>query len=292
MIRKSTKKHKKLSIKEKNLIIDLIESGKSKTHAASQFGVTSAAITYIKKKKDLIREAMGKKHLRKTCRLGQGQHPLMEKVLLEWINQKQILGIAISGPIIKEKALEFNRELERRTINEESSGTGTGEEVEKEEGSNEEQGSSNPAKFRASDGWLSNFKVRHGIRYLSFKGEKSSAGQQTAVEFSDNIKQFVEDNQYNLDNIYNADETGFYTKSLPKRTFVLHQEKEAAGFKESKKRVTLMNCANATGTHKLPLLLIGKSQRPRCLKNVTKLPLIYKNQKHAWMNGNVHFFKV
>ena len=53
---------------------------------------------------------MGKKHLRKTCRLGQGQHPLMEKVLLEWINQKRIFGIAISGPIIKEKALEFNRQ--------------------------------------------------------------------------------------------------------------------------------------------------------------------------------------
>ena len=281
MIRKSTKKHKKLSIKEKNLIIDLIESGKSKTHAASQFGVTSAAITYIKKKKDLIREAMGKKHLRKTCRLGQGQHLLMEKVLLEWINQKRILGIAISGPIIKEKALEFNRELERRKINEESSGTWT-----------EEQRSSNPAKFRASDGWLSNFKVRHGIRYLSFKGEKSSADQQAAVEFSDNIKQFIEDNQYNLDNIYNADETGLYTKSLPKKTFVLHQEKEAAGFKESKERVTLMNCASPTGTHKLALLLIGKSQCPHCLKNVTKLPLIYKDQKNCWMNGNVHFLKV
>ena len=34
----------------------------------------------------------------------------MEKVLLEWINQKRIFGIAISGPIIKEKALEFNRQ--------------------------------------------------------------------------------------------------------------------------------------------------------------------------------------
>ena len=251
--RKTKKKHKKLSMEEKNLILDLIESGKTKTHAASQLGVTGAAITYIMKQKDSIRKAMGRKDLRKKCRLSQGQHPLIENVLLEWIRQRQRLGIAISGPMIKEKALELNQELTRRTNSEGDSETGSGEEVDDVEGSNDEQGSSKPPRFQASEGWLYKFKVRHGIRNFSFDGEKSTEDQQAAAEFSEEVKQSVEENQN--------------TESFPKRTFVFGGFKEAAGSLESEKRVTRLSYANATATH--------------------KLPLISKNQDNSWMNSDI-----
>lgn len=64
------------------------------------------------------------------------------------------------------------------------------------------------------------------------------------------------------------------------------REVAAPGYKLSKDRVTVMVCANATGTHKIPLLLIGKSKNPRCFKNV-KIPLTYKSQKNAWMNADL-----
>ena len=286
MLKGSKKKpHKKLSIQEKNLIIDLIESEKSKNHVSSRFGVTRQAIEYIMKRKDAIQEAKGQKHLRNKCRLHQGQHPLLERALLDWIEQKRSLGIAISGPLIREKALQFVEELRRQATNEENNETDSVEDCNGGEGSSQGRGSSKP-RFQASDGWLSNFKARHGLRYLAFKGEKSSADKSGAAEFSEDMNQYIEENQYNLDNIYNVNETGLYTKSLPKKTFVFGEEKEVDGFKESKERVTVMNCANATGTHKLPLLLIGKSKHPRCFKNISQLPLIYKNQSNAWMNGN------
>ena len=50
-----------------------------------------------------------------------------------------------------------------------------------------------------------------------------------------------------------------------------------------------MACSNATGNHKLPLVLIGKSVNPRCFKNINKdaLPVKYCAQKSAWMNSSI-----
>ncbi|XP_060084269.1 tigger transposable element-derived protein 4-like [Ylistrum balloti] len=41
------------------------------------------------------------------------------------------------------------------------------------------------------------------------------------------------------------------------------------------------------GTKKLPLLIIGKSSRPRCFKSVKTLPLPYLANKKAWMTGDL-----
>ncbi len=38
---------------------------------------------------------------------------------------------------------------------------------------------------------------------------------------------------------------------------------------------------------KLPLLVIGKYKNPRCMKNVVSLPVMYRNQKNAWMNADL-----
>ena len=51
-------------------------------------------------------------------------------------------------------------------------------------------------------------------------------------------------------------------------------------FKKSKDRVTLLACANATGTCKIPLTFIHTSARPRCLKNMNMdmLPVHYSEK--------------
>ncbi|KRX23784.1 Jerky -like protein-like [Trichinella nelsoni] len=87
--------------------------------------------------------------------------------------------------------------------------------------------------FVASSGWLRNFQRRYGIRELKINGEKLSA-----------------------DN-----ETGLVWKCLPKTSLVSTAEKTASGFKSLKERVTLLCCANTTGSDRLPLLLVGKSKQ-------------------------------
>ena len=119
--------------------------------------------------------------------------------------------------------------------------------------------------------------------------EKLSGDTDGASAFKVEIQEIITEGDYSLDNVYSAAETGLYVKSLPKRTLVLVEEKQAPGYKESKERVTIMNCSNATGTHKVPLLLIEKSSRPRCFKNVVQLPVVYRGQKSAWMDSMTNF---
>lgn len=56
---------------------------------------------------------------------------------------------------------------------------------------------------------------------------------------------------------------------------------------EREEWITLMIAANMNGTEKLPLLAIGKSARPRCLKNVRNLPVKYKFNKKASMKSDI-----
>ena len=53
--------------------------------------------------------------------------------------------------------------------------------------------------------------------------------------------------------------------------------------------MTVLVCSNATGTHKLKLLLIGKYGNPRCLKHLyrSSLPVIYRHQSKMWMTQEI-----
>ena len=61
------------------------------------------------------------------------------------------------------------------------------------------------------------------------------------------------------------------------------------GTKKAKDRVTINACANASGTIKLPLLLIRKAKNPRCFRNLNKeaLPVVYRSQKNAWVDRDI-----
>ena len=47
-----------------------------------------------------------------------------------------------------------------------------------------------------------------------------------------------------------------------------------------------MAAGSATG-EKLPIFVIGKSKRPRCFKNVKRLPCQYTAQKKSWMDSQI-----
>lgn len=55
---------------------------------------------------------------------------------------------------------------------------------------------------------------------------------------------------------------------VPTKTLASHSEKDALGFKKLKDRVTVLVCANASGSLKLKLMVIGKSVKPRTFKHI------------------------
>lgn len=80
-----------------------------------------------------------------------------------------------------------------------------------------------------------------------------------------------------------------YYRLLPQKTLASHSEKCADGRKAPKERVTINACSNASGTIKLPLVLIGMYANPRCFKHIKKeyLPVVYANQTNAWMSASI-----
>ena len=75
----------------------------------------------------------------------------------------------------------------------------------------------------------------------------------------------------------------FFIKPFQKKTLHLKEEK-CYGGKNSKIRLTGLAAANMIG-EKLPMFVIGKSQKPRCFKHIKSLPYRYCAQKKNWMNS-------
>ena len=60
-----------------------------------------------------------------------------------------------------------------------------------------------------------------------------------------------------------------------------------SGRKKTKERVTVLVCANMDGSDKRPLLIIGKSNQPRCFRRVPTLPTPYTSSSNAWMTSSI-----
>ena len=254
-----------LSIKDKQIIISRLDKGEKGTNLAQEFGISKQQISDIRKNKDKILKftdsietSEGLK--RKSLKLADDEQ--LEKALYAWFIQQRSTGTPISGPLLQEKAKHFSTQLNTEAADRE---------------------------FKASTGYPEKFKTRHGIRNLSIQGEKLSAAEETVEPFLQKLHKVIEEKNLIPEQIYNADETGLLWKCLPQRTLVSCHEKSAPGFKKAKDRLTVLGCTNATGTHKLKPVLIGKSAKPRCFKhvNMDALPVIYKSQRNAWMNSEI-----
>ncbi|GFU95042.1 tigger transposable element-derived protein 1 [Trichonephila clavipes] len=124
-------------------------------------------------------------------------------------------------------------------------------------------------EFSASKGWLTGFLKRNALHNIKITGESATADEGAAKIFPEELAKIIEDGDYSVDQVFNADETGLYWKKLPNRTYIAKDEKIASGHKASKDRVSLLLCSNAPGDRMLKPLLINKSLTPRALKDLT-----------------------
>ena len=133
--------------------------------------------------------------------------------------------------------------------------------------------------------WVKRFKARHNIASLRQSGEAASVPDNVVdrwkTEQLSAIRAKFDDND-----IFNLDETGLFWQVLPENTMQFKGQK-CHGGKKSKQRITLLLGANATGSMKLPLLVIGKSAKPRCFTGIKELPVQYTANKKAWMTGDI-----
>jgi hypothetical protein len=142
----------------------------------------------------------------------------------------------------------------------------------------------NEDKFNASNGWLHNFKKRYNIREYKRQGEADSAPLDKLPEFRCNLQSIIQ--PYQLDDVFNCDETSLYYRMEPSRTLAMGP---VSGTKKAKDRVTVLLTANATGSEKLKPLLIHKYKNPHSIRNIEKkkMPVNYFWNKSAWMQKSI-----
>ncbi|GFX98321.1 tigger transposable element-derived protein 6 [Trichonephila clavipes] len=139
-------------------------------------------------------------------------------------------------------------------------------------------------EFSASEGWLTNFKKRNGIVFKKMCGESSSVDINVCSKRQNSLSDLLK--EYEPRNIFNTDETGLFFKCLPENTFTFKKEK-CHGGKNSKNRLTILLAVNMDGSEKITPLVIGKSAKPRCFKDINSFPTKYRSNKKAWMTNEL-----
>ncbi len=114
--------------------------------------------------------------------------------------------------------------------------------------------------FKASWQWLSRFRVHWGLQKMLLHGEGAEVNKSDPrlLAALDDLYAIIA--QYDLENVYNMDETGLFFRLLLRYSLLMLDEdiSTTRGKKKSKDRVSFIVCANAMGTHKIPCALISK----------------------------------
>ena len=180
--------------------------------------------------------------------------PDLEQALFEWQQRMELKHATLTNDLLIETALQFWRRLP--------------------------QYQSLPEP-RFSVGWLAGFKQRHGIKRQRKHGEGASVDAATVEAELVELRELLKD--YELDDIYNMNETAIFWKANPDAT------QKSPGGKTEKARITANFACNVTGTRKLVPWIIGKAKKPRCFKgiNIANLPIEWRWNTNAWMTGRV-----
>jgi len=250
-----------LTLEQKIKALDQMDSGVTAAKIARDLGVGESTVKDWKKNKEQLRRFVGASTsgMDKRSTLKKPTSEELDAAVWMWFVQQRNNNFPVSGAILKEKAVSLDRK-----INSESN-------------------------FVASEGWLTRWKKRHGVHHLTVSGEKLASDEPSAISFIGTFSEMIATNCLQKEQIYNLDETGLNYKMLPTKTLARSEEKFAAGYKKSKERITIALCANAAGTHKLPLFVVGKSAKPRAFKhlNMNALPVHYRAQRSAWMDTKI-----
>lgn len=180
-----------------------------------------------------------------------GKNGDMEKALFLWFSSARAKNLPVSDEILRSKARFFGDSLQMD-------------------------------EFSYSNGWLQRFKTRYGIASRRLGGESASVNDNLVQTGIEKAREILKD--YEPKNVFNMDETGLFYQMLPDRC--LTTANHSKGTKKAKNRITLVVCANADGSEKDKLLVIGKSANPRCFRNFQhRLYCEYRSNKKAWMTS-------
>ena len=238
------------TIEFKKELIATYESGVRVSVLAKEFGMAKSTISTILKNKDQFKAS----YVAKGSSVLSKQRPQVlekvEKLLLIFVNEKQLSGDTPSEDAICAQAKLLYEDLIKKDLTIVPEGF----------------------DFKASRWWFEKFKKRSDIHSVVRHGEAASSDKAAVDKFKVEFEPYVNAEQYVPQQVFNMDETGLFWKKMPQRTYITREEKSIPGQKPMKDRLTLLLCGNASGDFKVKPFLIYHSENPRAFKanNVIK----------------------
>ena len=173
------RKRTDVTLKEKKEIIDAANKEPNQSKLAREMSkkwgikVKRTTVKGILSKKDAIEAAIKAGIPYKRKKLKPAQHSKLDDAVLIWLKQARVQNLPFGGNLIKEKALKLAEFM-------------------------------HIPDFIASDGWLDNFKKRHGITFKTVQGEAGAVDLQSLLEWQQQVlqpllRQFSADDVFNLD---------------------------------------------------------------------------------------------
>ena len=139
--------------------------------------------------------------------------------------------------------------------------------------------------FTASNGWLDSWRKQFNIKSLALSGDSNSVDPAVVEDWSARLPTVTAG--YELGDIFNADETGLYYRTLPSKSLV-HAGETGKGIRVCKDRITVLLCCSATG-EKVKPLVVGRTNNPRCFRGYGRheLGVKYEFNGKAWMTSAI-----
>lgn len=248
-------KRRQLTFREKSRIIQEVEENPDlrKGEIARRFNIPPSTLSTILKNKRAILASERKYGVASTCRKTNKLSPYdkLEGLLIAWFQQIRAAGLPVKGIILKEKALRIAEEL-------------------------------GMDDFTASNGWLDRFRRRHGVvacsgvtrsraRSSAPRAPAAPAGPATVPsEGSGGSTPSWRTREeqppsvaegYASQDVFSATETSLWYDFLSDQASGLWGGDGPA--RQATQRLSVLLCANADGSEKLPPLVAGKSAKPR-----------------------------
>jgi hypothetical protein len=134
--------------------------------------------------------------------------------------------------------------------------------------------------FKATDGLLSQWKCRFGIKFEKAYGKKANAD---AV----NVEQRKPTKLQNFRNF--AQMIAIMMMKAMLSGSLSYKHTTLSGSKKAMDRVTVLCSSDIPGTDKWKLLIIGKRVKPRCFKGISMdmLPALCYSNKIVWMTYEI-----
>jgi hypothetical protein len=121
----------------------------------------------------------GKRTTKRPC---QTQHPDVDEMLSLWVTKALEDGMNLTGEVLRQKWTKF-ADLSGIPMDE---------------------------RLQLSEGWLTRFKQRHGLKERKRHGEAASADLQTVEKERQRVQDIIGEGRYKLKDIFNMDETGLF----------------------------------------------------------------------------------